>query len=291
LDSNEIMARNNGQTTNLMLQPNGGDLTVHAQKSESQRFVVKDDGRVGIGTSSPSTQLHVAERMAVGLNFRSGGAITFFPPDGFAFFHIDNGPAGGRPMGRLRISHGSQPGDQEIISILQSRNVGIGTPTPAVRLHVKGNRIRLTSASTESRFIDLRADGSALDLESRGGDLFINNHGLTDTRIRNFHNISSRDFKEQIVDLSAAQALELFRRLRAVKYRHKDDPNRRQHIGFVAEELPSLLTTPDRKAYKPTDILAILTMVIQSQQVQIQDLLKITDTAKAATTTKNTNTP
>jgi hypothetical protein len=291
LDSNEIMARNNGQATNLMLQPNGGDLTVHALKSESQRFVIKDNGRVGIGTSFPGTQLHVTERMAVGLNFRSGGAITFFPPDGFAFFHIDNGPAGGRPMGRLRISQGNKPGDQEIISILQSRNVGIGTPTPAVRLHVKGNRIRLTNAGTESRFIDLRADGSALDLESRGGDLFINNHGLTFTRIRNFVNISSRDFKEQIVDLSVAEALDLFGRLRAVKYRHKDDPNQRQHIGFVAEELPTLLTTPDQKAYKPTDILAILTMVIQRQQAQIQDLLKITDTAKAETTTKNTTTP
>jgi hypothetical protein len=59
----------------------------------------------------------------------------------------------------------------------------------------------------------------------------------------------------------------------------------------VAEELPTLLTTPDQKAYKPTDILAILTMVIQRQQAQIQDLLKITDTAKAETTTKNTTTP
>jgi hypothetical protein len=166
--------------------------------------------------------------------------------------------------------------------------VGIGTSWPQVSLHVVGNRIRLTNAGLAHRYVDLRADGSALDLESRGGDLYINNHGLTYTRIRNFVNISSRDFKDQIVDLSAAEALELFGRLRAVKYHHKDDPNQRQQIGFVAEELPSLLTTPDQKAYKPTDILAILTMVIQSQQAQIQDLLKIKDTAKAATTPNNT---
>jgi len=247
------------------------DLQLRAGGNRTQ-VMIKADGKVGIGTTAPSTQLHVTEKMAVGLNFRSGGAITFFPPDGFAFFHIDNGPAGGRPTGRLRISHGNQPGDQELISILQNRNIGIGTATPDVRLHVKGNRIRLTNAGDNNRFVDLRADGSALDLESRGGDLFINNHGLTNTRIKNFVNISSRDFKDRIVDLSSVEAEHLLGELHPVKYRLKSDPHQNPHIGFVAEDLPPLLTTPDRKAYKPTDILAVLTMVIQRLQERINQL-------------------
>jgi hypothetical protein len=82
-------------------------------------------GNVGIGTTEPRTQLHVLGRIATGRDFVSAGAITFYPPDGFAWFHIDNGPAGGRPLGRLRFSHGGNPGDHEIMSIDQNRNVFI----------------------------------------------------------------------------------------------------------------------------------------------------------------------
>jgi hypothetical protein len=82
-------------------------------------------GNVGIGTTEPRTQLHVLGRIATGRDFSSAGAITFYPPDGFAWFHIDNGPAGGRSLGRLRFSHGANPGDYEIMSIDQSRNVYI----------------------------------------------------------------------------------------------------------------------------------------------------------------------
>src|SRR5713226_3482392 len=67
-----------------------------------------------------------------------GGPVTFFPPDGFAWFHIDNGPAGGRPIGRLRLSYGGNPGDNEVMTLVQDGNVGIGTAEPRTQLHVLG---------------------------------------------------------------------------------------------------------------------------------------------------------
>jgi hypothetical protein len=97
------------------------------------------NGQVGIGLSDPRTQLHVLGRIASGLDFTSAGAMTFFPPDGFAWFHIDNGPAGGRPIGRLRVSHGGNPGDNELMTLDQNGNVGIGTSSPSERLQVQGN--------------------------------------------------------------------------------------------------------------------------------------------------------
>ena len=97
------------------------------------------DGTVGVNTTSPRTTLHVVGRISSGLDFNTAGAMTFYPPDGFAWFHIDNGPSGGRPVGRLRISHGNAPGDQEVVSILQNGRVGIGTDDPGAALHVVGS--------------------------------------------------------------------------------------------------------------------------------------------------------
>lgn len=107
-------------------------------QAQDTTLAVTPDGKVGIGTTKPATALHVLQRLATG-GAGNAGAITFFPPDGFAWFHIDNGPAGGRPIGRLRISHGVNPGDGEIMSILQNGNVGIGTTNPNTRLEVAGD--------------------------------------------------------------------------------------------------------------------------------------------------------
>jgi hypothetical protein len=114
-------------------------------------------GNIGVGIPNPSVQLHVRGRIATGQNMASAGAVTFFPPDGFAWFHIDNGPSS-RPMGRLRISHGNAPGASELVSILQNGRVGIGTATPRERLEVNGSvavtgDVRLLGADCAEQFV------------------------------------------------------------------------------------------------------------------------------------------
>jgi hypothetical protein len=52
--------------------------------------------------------------------------------------------------------------------------VGIGTTTPLTKLHVLGNRIRLENSN---KLIDIRADGSSVDLHSESNDLFIRSSG------------------------------------------------------------------------------------------------------------------
>lgn len=69
-----------------------------------------------------------------------GGAITFNAADAGAWFHIDNGPVE-RPISRLRISMGVNPGDAELISLLADGRVGIGTTNPRARLEVNGDII------------------------------------------------------------------------------------------------------------------------------------------------------
>jgi len=151
---------------------NGEPLVVKTNGAERMR--VKADGKVGVGTNDPRTDLHVLGRISTGLDHTSAGAISFFPPDGFAWFHIDNGPAGGRPIGRLRFSHGVEPGSFELLTLVQNGNVGVGTPAPEVKFHVEGNRIRLRSGGKQ---LDFRSDGAAVDVQSETHSLYLHSLG------------------------------------------------------------------------------------------------------------------
>jgi hypothetical protein len=55
-----------------------------------------------------------------------------------------------------------------------SGKIGSGVSVPATQIHARGDRIRLESADGLRR-IDLRADGTALDVESAGAPLYVNN--------------------------------------------------------------------------------------------------------------------
>ncbi len=102
--------------------------------------------------------LKLTGRITTGTNFDNhSGGITFFPGDGYAWFHIDNGPAGTRPIGRLRFSYGGAPGENEVMSILQNGLVGIGTINPRSKLDVAGDinvtgDVKLTGADCAEEF-------------------------------------------------------------------------------------------------------------------------------------------
>ena len=111
---------------NLRLQsPNSIFFHTGSKPPAESKLTITSTGNVGIGLTGPRTQLHVFGRIATGLDFHSPGSITFYPPDGFAWFHIDNGPAGGRPIGTLRFSSGGNPGDAVIMSMDQRGSVNI----------------------------------------------------------------------------------------------------------------------------------------------------------------------
>jgi hypothetical protein len=128
---------------------------------DNEVISILQNGLVGIGNSNPQAKLDVAGDISLAGRILTGGknsgAITLFPGDGWAWFHIDNGPANNRPQGRMRISHGNKPGDHEIMSILQNGFVGIGTSNPQATLDVAGDisltgDIRLMGADCAEEF-------------------------------------------------------------------------------------------------------------------------------------------
>jgi len=76
---------------------------------------------------------------------------------------------------------------------------------------------------------------------------------------------SSGKFKESVMDMEAVTSRKALKALRPVKYKYKNDPSDAS-LGFIAEELPSIVTTKDGKTINPVDIIAVLTRVIQEQR-------------------------
>ncbi|TET47446.1 hypothetical protein E3J62_01345 [candidate division TA06 bacterium] len=86
-------------------------------------------------------------------------------------------------------------------------------------------------------------------------------------------NGSSREHKEQIAELSLEEALEAIGELKPVTFNYKSDRDERC-VGFIAEDVPELVATKDRKGLSPMDIAAVLTRVVQYQQEEFESLKK-----------------
>jgi hypothetical protein len=80
--------------------------------------------------------------------------------------------------------------------------------------------------------------------------------------------------KESIAALPAQEAIETLEGLNPVKYNLKADKEKNLHIGFIAEDVPDLVASRDRKAVSTDDIVAVLTKVVKEQQKTISVLAK-----------------
>ena len=91
-----------------------------------------------------------------------------------------------------------------------------------------------------------------------------------------FINASSRELKQDIEPISSEQARDTVRALQPVGYRYKNELDE-HYIGFIAEDVPELVATRDRKALAPMDITAVLTKVVQDQDLQLDEQRQVLD--------------
>ena len=82
-------------------------------------------------------------------------------------------------------------------------------------------------------------------------------------------NASSRDMKENIAELSTEEAVEALTALTPVKYNYKKEQDE-EYVGFIAEDVPALVATNNRKNLSPMDVVGVLTKVVQEQQLQME---------------------
>jgi hypothetical protein len=84
-------------------------------------------------------------------------------------------------------------------------------------------------------------------------------------------NASGRAHKREIQDLSSEEAEAVPSNLAPVQFAYEAAPAAR-HVGFIAEDVPALVATPDRKGSSTMDVVAVVTKVIQEPQKTIAKL-------------------
>jgi hypothetical protein len=84
-------------------------------------------------------------------------------------------------------------------------------------------------------------------------------------------NASSRDLKENIRELSAKDALQTLEGLHPVSFQYKNTDGE-AHVGFIAEDVPQLVATKDRKSLSSMDVVAVLTKVVKEQDREMAQM-------------------
>jgi len=246
----------------LAISAFGADRLIVQDQNANTKFMVTDQGAMGIGTTTPDTLIHVKKDQSGLTSLRVENANILGAADPLAQEQFVLGPNHFEHL-MLQVlsdSHATLPrvalinaythdfylrtnavsvfkmfrvGGTENTLVLKNGYVGIGTVNPAYPLHMaSGARCTTGGAWT---------------------------------------NASSREYKENIADLSVDQALLAFNKLNPVTFSYKVETGEK-HVGFIAEDVPDLVATPDRKALSTMDIVAVLTKVVQEQQKVIAGL-------------------
>jgi hypothetical protein len=256
----------------------------------SNSIFVDGSGRLGLGTSSPAVNgLHIktgnTPRMRLEQDSSFGWtAQTWDVYGNESWFVVSDMTSGKFPFA---IKPGA-PGSS--IYIASNGNVGMSTVNPGYPLHVSrtgtnasvvtertdGAKTYINATATFGNFgtvtnhpLRLVTNSAArMTLNSDNSVAMANGASLTAGGV--WTDASSRLLKENIMSLTSEEALLALADLSPVKFNYRGVPSE-GHVGFIAEDVPELVATRDRKGLSPMDIVAMLTKVVQEQQKTIQD--------------------
>ena len=142
---------------------------------------IQTDGKVGIGTTSPSTPFHVKHAT-------TNGVATFESGDTICLINFkDNSTSSGVGIGATGNDLKLVTGDVNRVTVLNTGNVGIGTESPGLPLHVKhatSNGILKVESGDSNCGITIADNSGQVSVRAIGNDLTFNTSVSETERMR-----------------------------------------------------------------------------------------------------------
>ncbi|MEM1247291.1 MAG: tail fiber domain-containing protein [Acidobacteriota bacterium] len=201
--------------------------------------------QVGIGTANPQGGLHISGTEAQDLFSGMGPDLI----NGPAFNYGYAGASFGRSAGFFNVR-------PDALAVAPNPSLRFFTANQARMIIDNQGFVGLSGSGGNSAFFD-----PVHPLQMASG-AHVTAGGV-------WTNASSRALKNSIESLSPLVAMVALEQLEPVRYRYNAD-SEDEHLGFVAEDVPALVATPDRKGLAPMDVVSLLTKVVQVQQDQLE---------------------
>ncbi len=210
--------------------------------AQNDTLFVSTGTKVGIGTATPSGRLHLygpadSDVFAgMGVDLNAGPAFNF----GYA------GGSYGRSAGFFNI----RP------------DASATAPNPSLRLSTANVQRMIID---NEGFIGIGTNVSAFNPTAPIHHM----SGAMLTAGGAWQNASSRAHKHGVRPLDGAAATAAFADLVPVRFRYDEEPGD-EYLGFIAEDVPELVASRGRTTLSAMDLVALLTKVVQEQQVTMR---------------------
>ena len=256
---------------------------------DATAITIDSSERIGIGTTSPASKLHIFDggssvnnQITFGNPSAAHNAIIHHTAAGSEFLNIEcKGTTSG--YGNIVFKTGGTP--DERMRINSSGNVGIGTSSPAYFVHF--------NASSGGTQFQKQGNGPNLyeAWTNTGGTNYIGTNGTQwefyvgatlkfQINSSGGSSVSDEKFKENIEDIS--YGLDTVKALKPRNFKWKD--SQENDIGFIAQEVQPIINEIINEPLESPEglengmsmnysaLTAVLTKAIQEQQAIIEDL-------------------
>ena len=256
-----------GNETNFFIRDvtNGSRLPFRIRPAApTSSLDIANDGDVGFGTSNPQTKVHVvggdgslriADTDTSGTNkfgYIVGPHFTSSEPEML-----------GLEVSARELSHvvslgggNSAYNAATIVRFFTGENTSTPGGTERMRLNASGQLAIARTNVVGSNIIQV-------------GDDTTNGNGATLSNAGVWTNASSRANKINVKELSEAAAVNAVMRMKPITYNGKQD-SAETYVGFIAEDVPELVATNQRKGIAAIEVSAVLTKVIKAHQRTIE---------------------
>jgi carbonic anhydrase/acetyltransferase-like protein (isoleucine patch superfamily) len=271
-----------------------GNTKVTEDLTVQQNFFLSNNSKAGVGVADPQSTVDVLGSMTIGSKDFAGKKAA--PEHGLLIegnliignkAPTDSSNAALFVDGAIRCKNLVVNQKLDINDTLQgdrliAQSGRIGSDTNSDLLLQTGDTARLTISKNDGKVTirgKLSVNGGSPPPDAvlfANGNLFVEGKAFArESRSQAFQQVSSRALKDNISDLDGKEAGTILRALNPVKFTYKADPSSELQAGFIVENTPDLLISPDKQAIKLLDVVTVLTKVVQDNRETITNLFQL----------------